>query len=138
MSKCLINQCGYNDTRECNHCSIYNNVTICDIYMENNSLQLKPITNETFDDITQFNWKLNEEFNEFKISIHKYNLSLKYEEIFKSRIELDKENIIEEFYDVIQSMLQLMIFEGLTLEEIIEGQEKHFEKLESRGWKFNE
>lgn len=138
MNKCLINQCGYNDTRECNHCSIYNNVTICDIYMENNSLQLKPITNETFDDIAQFNWKLNEEFNEFKISIHKYNLSLKYEEIFKSRIELEKENIIEEFYDVIQSMLQLMIFEGLTLEEIIEGQEKHFEKLESRGWKFNE
>lgn len=138
MSKCLINQCGYNDTRECNHCSIYNNVTICDIYMENNSLQLKPITNETFDNIAQFNWKLNEEFNEFKISIHKYNLSLKYEEIFKSRIELEKENIIEEFYDVIQSMLQLMIFEGLTLEEIIEGQEKHFEKLESRGWKFNE
>lgn len=138
MNKCFINQCGYNDTRECNHCSIYNNVTICDIYMENNSLQLKPITNETFDDIAQFNWKLNEEFNEFKISIHKYNLSLKYEEIFKSRIELEKENIIEEFYDVIQSMLQLMIFEGLTLEEIIEGQEKHFEKLESRGWKFNE
>ena len=138
MNKCFINQCGYNDTRECNHCSIYNNVNICDIYMENNSLQLKPITNETFDDITQFNWKLNEEFNEFKISIHKYNLSLKYEEIFKSRIELEKENIIEEFYDVIQSMLQLMIFEGLTLEEIIEGQEKHFEKLESRGWKFNE
>ena len=138
MSNCIINQCGYNDTRECNHCSIYNNVTICDIYMENNSLQLKPITNETFDDIAQFNWKLNEEFNEFKISIHKYNLSLKYEEIFKSRIELEKENIIEEFYDVIQSMLQLMIFEGLTLEEIIEGQEKHFEKLESRGWKFNE
>ena len=138
MNKCLINQCGYNDTRECNHCSIYNNVTICDIYMENNSIQLKTITNETFDSITQFNWKLNEEFNEFKISIHKYNLSLKYEEIFKSRIELEKENIIEEFYDVIQSMLQLMIFEGLTLEEIIEGQEKHFEKLEKRGWEFNE
>ena len=109
-----------------------------DIYMINKSIQLKTITNETFDDIPQFNWKLNEEFNEFKISIHKYNLSLKYEEIFKSRIELEKENIIEEFYDVIQSMLQLMIFEGLTLEEIIEGQEKHFEKLEKRGWKFNE
>ena len=138
MNKCFINQCGYNDRRECNYCSLYNNVTICDIYMENNSVQLKPITNETFDDIAQFNWKLNEEFNEFKISIHKYNLSLKYEEIFKSRIELEKENIIEEFYDVIQSMLQLMIFEGLTLEEIIEGQEKHYKKLEKRGWKFNE
>lgn len=138
MNKCFINQCGYHDTKECNNCILYYKVTQCDIYMCNNSLQLKPITNETFDDIAQFNWKLNEEFNEFKISIHKYNLSLKYEEIFKSRIELEKENIIEEFYDVIQSMLQLMIFEGLTLEEIIEGQEKHFEKLESRGWKFNE
>ena len=138
MNKCLINQCGYHDTRECNHCSIYNNVTICDIYMENNSIQLKPITNETFDDIVQFNWKLNEEFNEFKTSINKYNLSLKYEEIFKSRIEFDKENMIEEFYDVIQSMLQLLLFEGVSLMEIIEGQEKHFEKLEKRGWKFNE
>ena len=138
MNKCFINQCGYHDTKECNNCILYYKVTQCDIYMINNSIQLKTITNETFDDITQFNWKLNEEFNEFKISIHKYNLSLKYEEIFKSRIELEKENIIEEFYDVIQSMLQLMIFEGLTLEEIIEGQEKHFEKLESRGWKFNE
>ena len=58
--------------------------------------------------------------------------------MFEDKIPYDKENIIEEFYDVIQSMLQLMIFEGLTLEEIIEGQEKHFEKLESRGWKFNE
>ena len=138
MNKCLINQCGYHDTKECNNRTLYYKVTQCDIYMCNNSIQLKTITNETFDDITQFNWKINEEFNEFKMSIHKYNLSLKYEEIFKSRIELEKENIIEEFYDVIQSMLQLMIFEGLTLEEIIEGQEKHFEKLESRGWKFNE
>ena len=138
MNKCFINQCGYHDTKECNNCILYYKVTQCDIYMINNSIQLKPITNETFDDIALFNWKLNEEFNEFKISIHKYNLSLKYEEIFKNRIELYKENIIEEFYDVIQSMLQLMIFEGLTLEEIIEGQEKHFEKLESRGWKFNE
>ena len=46
--------------------------------------------------------------------------------------------MIEEFYDVIQSMLQLLLFEGVSLMEIIEGQEKHFEKLEKRGWKFNE
>ena len=138
MNKCLINQCGYNDTRECNHCSIYNNVTICDIYMENNSLQLKPITNETFKNIAEFNNKLNEEINEFKLSINNLELSYHYKHLFEDKIPYDKENIIEEFYDVIQSMLQLMIFEGLTLEEIIEGQEKHFEKLESRGWKFNE
>nr|DAU33646.1 MAG TPA: Phosphoribosyl-ATP pyrophosphatase [Caudoviricetes sp.] len=138
MIKCNLTSCAYFECREDNNCVCHECVRDCEWYLKENSIQLKPITNETFDDIVQFNWKLKEEFNEFKTSIHKYNLSLKYEEIFKSRIELDKENIIEEFYDVIQSMLQLMIFEGLTLDEIIEGQEKHFEKLESRGWKFNE
>lgn len=138
MRKCNLSYCAYFDRSENNNCDTHFDIKECEWYLSENSIQLKPITNETFDDIVQFNWKLKEEFNEFKTSIHKYNLSLKYEEIFKSRIEFDKENIIEEFYDVIQSMLQLMIFEGLTLEEIIEGQEKHFEKLEKRGWKFNE
>ena len=106
--------------------------------MNNNSIKLKPITNETFKNISEFIKKLNEEINEFKISINNLEVCYHYKHLFEDKIPYDKENIIEEFYDVIQSMLQLMIFEGLTLEEIIEGQEKHFEKLESRGWKFNE
>lgn len=138
MNKYLINQCGYHDTKECNNCILYYKVTQCDIYMINNSIQLKTITNETFKNIAEFNKKLNEEINEFKISINNLELCYHYNHLFEDKIPYDKENIIEEFYDVIQSMLQLMIFEGLTLEEIIEGQEKHFEKLESRGWKFNE
>lgn len=138
MNKCFINQCGYHDTREVNYCLRYNNVTKCHIYLENNSIQLKPITNEVFNNRNLFNKKINEEINEFKIAINNLELSKYYKNLFQDKITHDKDNIIEEFYDVIQSMLQLMIFEGLTLEEIIEGQEKHFEKLEKRGWEFNE
>ena len=106
--------------------------------MNNNSIKLKSIVNEDFTDYYEFYNKLVEELDEFKtaiINLRATNLLPQYYEDFEDNI---KENVIEEFYDVIQSMLQLMIFEGLTLEEIIEGQEKHFEKLESRGWKFNE
>ena len=106
--------------------------------MNNNSIKLKSIVNEDFTDYHEFYNKLVEELDEFKtaiINLRATNLLPQYYGNFEDSI---KENIIEEFYDVIQSMLQLMIFEGLTLEEIIEGQEKHFEKLESRGWKFNE
>lgn len=138
MNKCFINQCPYNDTRECNNCLRYINVTKCGIYVENNSIQLKPITNEKFKHIVEFEKKIIEENSEFKIANNSYNISKKYEFFAGKTEEFWKENIIEEFYDVIQSMLQLMIFEGLSLEEIIEGQEKHFEKLEKRGWKFNE
>lgn len=138
MNKCFINQCGYHDTREGNYCLRYNNVTKCHIYLENNSIQLKPITNEEFNNQTQFDRKVFEEINEFKSAIMSFRISKKYEELLKETEQPIIENIIEEFYDVIQSMLQLMIFEGLNLEQIIEGQEKHFEKLEKRGWVFNE
>ena len=106
--------------------------------MINNFIKLKAIINEDFTDYHEFYNKLVEELDEFKtaiINLRATNLLPQYYEDFEDSI---KENVIEEFHDVIQSMLQLMIFEGLTLEEIIEGQEKHFEKLESRGWKFNE
>ena len=101
-------------------------------------LELKYVSNFNNLDKDMFIKKLNEEINEFKISINILEVCYHYKHLFEDKIPYDKENIIEEFYDVIQSMLQLMIFEGLTLEEIIEGQEKHFEKLESRGWQFNE
>ena len=106
--------------------------------MNNNSIKLKAIINEDFTDYYEFYNKLVEELDEFKtaiISLRATNLLPQYYGNFEDSI---KENVIEEFYDVIQSMLQLMIFEGLTLEEIIEGQEKHFEKLEKRGWQLNE
>lgn len=138
MNKCFINQCPYNDRREFNNCLKYNNVITCNNYLVNNTIQLKPITNETFNNYNDFNQKLKEELAEFNNSILGYGLSKKHFIERDFQINFWKDNIIEEFYDVIQSMLQLMIFEGLTLEEIIQGQEKHFEKLEKRGWKFNE
>lgn len=46
-----------------------------------------------------------------------------------------KESIVSEFYDVVQVMLHMMRERGLTLEEIKEGNEKHFNKLFDRGWK---
>ena len=138
MKKCFINQCKYHDTREGNYCEKYLNVSICNNYVNNNYIQLKPIINEEFNNQTQFDRKVFEEINEFKAGIMSFRIAKKYEELLKQTEQSIIDNIIEEFYDVIQSMLQLMIFEGLTLEEIIEGQEKHFEKLEKRGWKFNE
>lgn len=138
MIKCNLSDCSYFDRSENNHCDTHKCVRDCEWYMKENSIQLKPITNEVFNNRNLFNKKINEEINEFKIAINNLELSKYYKNLFQDKIPHDKDNIIEEFYDVIQSMLQLMIFEGLTLEEIIEGQEKHFEKLEIRGWKFNE
>ena len=106
--------------------------------MNNNSIKLKSIVNEDFTDYYEFYNKLVEELDEFKtaiINLRATNLLPQYYEDIEDSI---KENVIEEFYDVIQSMIQLLLFEDVSLMEIIEGQEKHFEKLESRGWKFNE
>lgn len=138
MNKCYKKDCDFYCLSEENNCEIYFNIKKCEDYIKQNGILLKPITNEVFNDRHMFIKKINEEINEFKIAINNLELSKYYKNLFQDKIPHDKDNIIEEFYDVIQSMLQLMIFEGLTLEEIIECQEKHFEKLESRGWKFNE
>ena len=106
--------------------------------MTNNSIKLKPIINEDFTDYHEFYSKLVEELDEFKtaiINLRATNLLPQYYEDFEDSIT---ENVIEEFYDVIQSMIQLLLFEDVLLREIIEGQEKHFKKLEKRGWQFNE
>ena len=106
--------------------------------MNNNSIKLKAIINEDFTDYYEFYNKLVEELDEFKtaiISLRAINLLPQYYWNFEDSI---KENVIEEFHDVIQSMLQLLLFEDVSLMEIIEGQEKHYKKLEGRGWKFNE
>ena len=138
MKKCFINQCVHHDIKEGNYCEKYLNVSICNNYVNNNCIQLKPIINEDFTDYHEFYNKLVEELDEFKtaiINLRATNLLPQYYQDFEDSI---KENVIEEFHDVIQSMIQLLLFEDVSLMEIIEGQEKHFEKLESRGWKFNE
>ena len=50
----------------------------------------------------------------------------------------DTENTIEEFYDVIQVMVNIMDMINIPVEYIEEGQIKHRDKLISRGWKFKD
>lgn len=138
MNKCYKKDCDFYCLSEKNNCRVYFNIKKCEHNIKQNGILLIPITNEEFNNQTQFDRKVFEEINEFKSAIMSFRIAKKYEELLKETEQPIIENIVEEFYDVIQSMLQLMIFEGLTLEEIIEGQEKHFEKLEKRGWKFNE
>lgn len=60
-----------------------------------------------------------------------------YEEVdeFSTAInEKDEDNILEEGFDVIQTVLSFFEVKGFTAEEIAAGFEKHNEKLENRGW----
>ena len=67
-------------------------------------------------------------------------LMLKFEEEcdeFLSAIEFaDNENIIEEFYDVIQVMVNILDKVGITTKEIESAYFKHHRKLLDRGWEF--
>lgn len=100
-------------------------------------IELKPIKNETFTEYDEFYIKLNEEIDELKTALITQRAVNLLPEYYGNYENSSKENLIEEFYDVIQSMLQIMTFEGLTVEEITQGQEKHFNKLMERGWEFN-
>lgn len=50
----------------------------------------------------------------------------------------DKENAIEEFYDVIQAMTQTLLLLGVNIDKLKEGQYVHRDKLKKRGWKLKE
>lgn len=50
----------------------------------------------------------------------------------------DAENTIEEFYDVVQVMINIMDMIDIPIEEIENGQMRHRDKLISRGWKFKD
>lgn len=66
--------------------------------------------------------KLDEEVKEFKNGL----------------INEDPANIIEEFHDVVQVMLNVYIIAGYDINQLIDGQVNHFIKLENRGYKFYE
>ena len=67
-------------------------------------------------------------------------LMLKFEEEcdeFISAIEFDdNENILEEFYDVIQVMVNILDMIDTTTKEVEGAYFKHHRKLLDRGWKF--
>ena len=59
-----------------------------------------------------------------------------YEE-FLSAIEFaDDDNALEEFYDVIQVMVNILDKVGITTKEIESAYFKHHRKLLERGWEF--
>ena len=63
-------------------------------------------------------------------------LDEEYEE-FLSAVEFsDNENLLEEFYDVIQVMVNILDKMGITSKEIESAYFKHHRKLLDRGWEF--
>lgn len=55
------------------------------------------------------------------------------EEFIRAVENLDKRNMIEEFYDSIQAKLTLMEQFGITIEELEFGEIEHLVKLKGRG-----
>lgn len=57
-----------------------------------------------------------------------------FNEFSKASADDSDEEILEEGFDVIQTILSYFETRGFTAEEIALGFEKHNEKLENRGW----
>ena len=85
-----------------------------------NAIQLKVLDLPSAETIFTELAKVEEETKEFREAI----------------LENDFENTIEEFHDVIQAMLSAYHLAGYDIQELIKGQEGHFEKLKNRGWQF--
>ena len=78
-----------------------------------------PITNENLNS-GELLLKLDEEYEEFLSAIE----------------FVDNDNALEEFYDVIQVMVNILDKMGITSKEIESAYFKHHRKLLDRGWEF--
>ena len=78
-----------------------------------------PVSNEVLD-LGELLLKLDEE----------------YEEFFSSIEFADDDGTLEEFYDVIQVMVNILDKVGITTKEIESAYFKHHRKLLGRGWEF--
>ena len=54
-------------------------------------------------------------------------------EFTQAIIKCDYDNAIEEFWDCVQTKLNVMDMAGIKLEDVYKGLDKHKEKMESRG-----
>ena len=78
-----------------------------------------PISNENLN-LGELLWKLDEEYEEFL-----------------SAVEFsDNENLLEEFYDVIQVMVNILDKVDINTKEVEGAYFKHHRKLLERGWEF--
>lgn len=134
MRKCNLKDCTYFDGRENNNCDTHLDCLNCQWYLQENSIQLLPIKNGSYEDTYLLRRKLIDKIERLKIAIDSNELCKKYDVLFDNLREQHKSYIIKEFHNVIQTMLQLLIYEGITVEEIIQEQEKHFDTLEKEGW----
>ena len=89
---------------------------------DKNKIQLRTLKFKVEPTIIQQIDKIREEDDEFIRAILKCNHS----------------NAIEEFHDKISASLNALKMIGVSIEDIVEGQDKHFKKLLSRGWEFDE
>ena len=55
-----------------------------------------------------------------------------FQEFWTAYNNKDRDNLKEEFFDVMQAMLGLMHKEGITALEVMEGYSKHIEKIKKR------
>lgn len=78
-----------------------------------------PVSNENLD-MGDLLGKLDEEYYEFFCAIE----------------FADNDNALEEFYDVIQVMVNILDKVGITTKEIESAYFKHHRKLLERGWEF--
>ena len=58
------------------------------------------------------------------------------DEFISAYENMDDVNLIEEFWDVIQSMMGIIDLSKLSKEELMQGLDIHYKKLEGRGHKF--
>lgn len=58
------------------------------------------------------------------------------EEFYSAILKNDIENSIEEFWDSVQTKLNLLDMNGINTYFIYAGLKKHIEKLENKGYKF--
>lgn len=60
------------------------------------------------------------------------------DEFVRAILKEDHLNAIEEFHDKITASLNALKMIGVSIEDVVNGQNKHFNKLLKRGWEFNE
>ena len=78
-----------------------------------------PVSNEILN-LDDLMGKLEEEYEEFTIGVESF----------------DYENILEEFYDIVQVMVNIMDMLEISTKEIESAYFKHHRKLLDRGWEF--
>ena len=78
-----------------------------------------PVSNENLN-LDELMEKFEEEYEEFTIGVETF----------------DYENILEEFYDIVQVMVNIMDMLEISTKDIESAYFKHHRKLLDRGWEF--